>query len=93
MTTARRLCRGVLAAFLLLYVLSLILFVIGTFGLFGSPKGPLAGVFLVILGLPWTPLLDFVPDSFGLWTGLLVPALNAVALALVCRLGAGRRDR
>ena len=27
--------------------------VIGFFGLFGSPRGPLAGVFLIPLGMPW----------------------------------------
>jgi hypothetical protein len=40
-------------AFALLYVLALGLFVVGTFGLFGSPSGPLADVFLMPLGLPW----------------------------------------
>lgn len=82
----RRLCRGVLMAFLVLYALALLLFVIGAFGLFGSPQGPLAGVFVVILGLPWASMLDAVPDPLRLWVAALAPALNAGILALLCRM-------
>lgn len=84
--TERRLCRGVLRAFLVLYTLALLLLLVGTFGLFGSPQGPLAGVFVVILGLPWTTMLDAVPDSLRPWAAALAPALNAGILALLCRM-------
>lgn len=83
--TARRLCRGVLTAFLVLYALALLLFAIGTFGLFGSPQGPLAGVLVVVLGLPWSPMLDAVPDPLRAGVAALAPALNAGILALLCR--------
>lgn len=72
-------------AFLVLYALALLLFVIGAFGLFGSPQGPLAGVFVVILGFPWSPMLDAVPDPLRPWVAVLAPALNAGILALLCR--------
>ncbi len=88
--TGRRVCRGVLAVYLVLYLLALLLLVVGTFGLFGSPEGPLAGVFVVILGLPWTSMLDSVPGALGTSAAVLAPALNAALLALLCRLG-GRR--
>lgn len=84
--TARRLCRGVLSGFVVLYALALLLFLVGTFGLFGSPQGPLAGVFVVILGLPWTTVLDAVPGFLRPWAAALAPALNAGILAVVCRM-------
>lgn len=83
--TGRRACRIVVTTFVSVYVLSLVLFVIGTFGLLGSPQGPLAGIFVVILGLPWTTLLDPLPDTLRPWAAGLAPALNASILALLCR--------
>lgn len=84
--TARRACGVVLTIFVGLCAAALLLFLIGTFGLFGSPQGPLAGVFLVILGLPWTLLVDPVPDALRPWAAGFAPALNAGILALICRL-------
>ena len=65
--------------FTLLYVLALILLAIGTFGWFGQEQDPLAGVFLLPLGLPW----NWLGDKAGL-TGpvlaILAPAINAAIL-------------
>lgn len=66
------------------WALALGLFLIGHFGLFGSPSGPLDGIFLVPLGLPWTLLLDGLPDALLPWLGALAPGLN---LALLLWLG------
>lgn len=84
-------CRTVLAILALLYITALILFVIGTFGLFGSPQGPLAGVFLVPVGLPWNLMLDGVPEGARPWLAALAPLLNLVVLLALCRLLAARR--
>lgn len=83
-------CSLVVVAFSVLYALAVGLFIIGTFGLFGSPSGPLAGVFLVPLGLPWNLVLDVFPKP--LWPALaaLAPALNLIILVLICGWGARR---
>jgi hypothetical protein len=87
-----RACRLIVIAFALLYVLALGLFVVGTFGLFGSPSGPLAGVFLMPLGLPWNQMLDVFPEPLGPMLVILAPALNLVILVLICRWGASKRS-
>jgi hypothetical protein len=79
-------CKWFLGAFVLLYVAALALLVIGTFGLLGSPRGPLAGVFLVPLGLPWNLLLDGFPDALRPWFAAGAPLLNALILWVACRL-------
>ncbi len=76
--------RWVLIVFLALYAIALVLFLIGTFGLFGSPQGPLAGVFLIPIGLPW----NIIADRAGLAplaAGILSPAINALIIYLVWR--------
>ena len=57
-----------------LYAIALVLFLIGTYGLFGSDSGPMAGVFLIPLGLPWNVLGDKL--------GLASPALAALSPAV-----------
>jgi hypothetical protein len=85
-------CSLIVIGFALLYVLALGLFVVGTFGLFGSPSGPLAGVFLMPLGLPWNQMLDVFPEPLGPMLVILAPALNLVILVLICRWGASKRS-
>ncbi len=80
-----RLCRVVLVGFALLWALAVFLLLVGTFGWFGQPRDPLSGVFLVILGMPWS----LVPISYGLAIGALLPGLNLVLLFVLCR-GPGR---
>lgn len=77
-------CRIVTWAFLGLYVLALLLFLVGTFGWFGSPQGPLAGVFLAPLGLPWNLLLDPVPEAIRPWLAATAPLLNFTILKALC---------
>jgi len=78
--------RIILAIFIAVYVVALALLVIGTFGLFGSEPDPLAGVFLVPLGLPWNRLLDGVPDSARPWLAAAAPGVNVLCLWLIFRL-------
>jgi hypothetical protein len=83
-------CRLVVIGFSVLYALAAGLLIVGTFGLFGSPSGPLAGVFLVPLGLPWNRMLDAFPEPLWPMLAILAPAVNLVILVLICRWGARR---
>lgn len=66
-----------------LYVVALFLFLVGTFGWFGSETGPLAGVFLVPLGLPWNRFVDLFPELLWPWLAAATPMLNiAIFLGL-----------
>jgi hypothetical protein len=85
-------CRWVWFGFLLLYLAALFLFAVGTFGLFGSPRGPLAGVFLVPLGLPWNLWIDFFPPGLRPWLAAGAPIVNLLAIRLVCRARRSRRQ-
>jgi len=80
----RAACHILLFVFIGLYVLALALFVIGTFGLFGSESGPLAGVFLAPLGLPWNMMLDVFPDAALPWLGAAAPLLNLGIIYAAC---------
>jgi hypothetical protein len=80
-----RACRLLLAVFLLLYLVALGLLAVGTFGLLGSERDPLAGVFLMPLGLPWNLLLGGFPEPLRPWLAAAAPAVNLLALWLTCR--------
>lgn len=80
-----RVCRGVVAVFAVLYLVSLALLVVGWFGLFGSERDPLSGVFLVLLGMPWTPLLGGLPEPLLPWMAALAPAINLMLIGALCR--------
>ena len=83
-------CKVLTGGFALLYAIALGLWAIGNWGLFGSERGPLAGVFLVPLGWPWNRLLDSAGDSWRLMLGILSPAVNLLLLLVLCR---WRRER
>lgn len=86
----RRACRWIAIVFAVLYVLAFALFLIGTYGWFGSPRGPLAGVFLMPLGLPWNLWLDALPPTIGSVAAVAAPALNLLLLWALCRWRARR---
>lgn len=65
----------VFAAFVVLYVAAVLLFLIGTFGWFGQETDPLSGVFLIPLGLPWNLIADKIGLS-GVLVGVLSPLIN-----------------
>lgn len=67
--------------FAALYVLALLLFIAGTFGLLGSPSGPLAGIFLIPLGMPWLLLIDRESATGASWlVAVLAPAVTLILL-------------
>ena len=82
---ARGACGLIVAAFAALYALALAILIIGAFGLFGQPRDPLSGVFVLPLGLPWTLWLGGAPESALPWLAALAPALNMALLWLLCR--------
>ena len=84
-----RFCRIVLAIFAVLYLLALGLLLIGTFGLFGSERDPLAGVFLMPLGLPWNLMLDGFPEPALPWIAALSPLMNLLIIGVIRRMTAG----
>ena len=86
-----RFCRWLLAIFAVLYLLALTLLAIGSFGLFGSGRDPLSGVFLVLLGMPWTLLLGGLPEPLLPWVAALAPAINLLLLGVLCRWRAAAR--
>lgn len=84
---AGMLCRGLLWVFGGLYLVAVLLYLVGTFGLLGSPQGPLSGVFLVPLGLPWSLMVDrLFPEPLWPWMATLAPALNLALIWLICRI-------
>jgi hypothetical protein len=80
-----RTCRFILIAFAVLYAAAFVLFLIGTFGWFGSPQGPLAGIFLIPLGLPWNRFLGGLPPAVSPAAAAAAPALNLLLLWTLCR--------
>ena len=78
-------CRIVLWAFTFVYIAAFALFLIGTFGLFGSEQGPLAGIFLLPIGLPWNLLVNLAPELAWPWLTALAPAINLALLWALCR--------
>ena len=87
-----RACRLIVIGFAILYLLAIGLFIVGTFGLFGSPSGPLAGVFLMPLGLPWNQMLNVFPEPLWPMLAILAPVLNLVILVLICRWRTSKRS-
>lgn len=85
MTGAAKACRLVTAIFAALYVVALVLFMVGTFGLFGQTRDPLSGVFLIPLGLPWNRMIDGFPEASWPWLASAAPMINIAILTIACR--------
>jgi len=78
-------CRIAIRIFAAFYLLALALLLVGTYGLFGAEQDPLAGIFLLPLGLPWTLVTGRLPEALMPYGAALAPALNLVVLVLICR--------
>ncbi|EDM69471.1 hypothetical protein RAZWK3B_12502 [Roseobacter sp. AzwK-3b] len=83
-------CRMVVIGITALYLFALAYFVIGTYGLFGQAPNPLAGVFLLPLGLPWSLLLTGLPETVRPWALVAAPLLNIAFFTVMCRRTAAR---
>jgi hypothetical protein len=86
-----RACRLLVGVVVVLYALALGLFLIGQFGLFGAERDPLAGVFLVLLGLPWNRFIDGLPEATWPWLVALSPILNLIVIGALCRISRAPR--
>ncbi|SDK64592.1 hypothetical protein [Aliiruegeria lutimaris] len=88
------LCKWIIRIVGVLYLFALALLLIGTFGLFGQERDPLAGVFLMPLGMPWVLWLNGLPDEILPWLAAMAPLLNLAILTLLCRyFHGGRTDK
>ena len=81
-------CRWLVAGFAAIYGVALAALAIGTFG---QDADPLAGVPVVLLGLPWNRLVDLAPERSWPWLAAVAPLANLLLLALLCRVLAGRQ--
>ncbi len=79
-------CRLILGAFALAYAFALLMLAIGVFGLFGAERDPLAAVFLIPIGLPWTLWTGRLPEAVRPFAAALTPVVNLVILAALCRM-------
>lgn len=79
-----------MGAFAAVYAAALVIFVIGTWGLFGVERDPLSGVFLIPLGLPWNLAIEAFPEPAWPTLGAAAPAANLLIVIAVCR---GMRNR
>ncbi|MEM1363143.1 MAG: hypothetical protein AAGF94_15760 [Pseudomonadota bacterium] len=68
-----------------IYLVALAMLLIGTFGLFGQERDPLAGVFLIPLAVPWVLGFNVLSEYLLPWATALAPLLNLLILAAVCR--------
>ena len=78
-------CRTIFWIFIGLYGIAILLWLVGTFGWFGAERDPLSGVFLIILGQPWTRWVDILPERLWPIAAAAVPAINAAIIYAVCR--------
>jgi hypothetical protein len=86
-----RVCRWTIGLYAALYAVALLLLLVGTLGWFGQERDPLAGVFLIPLGLPWVLWAEGLAEALRPAAAALAPLLNILILGLACRAAAGRR--
>jgi len=80
-------CRVVFGVLVLAYLFALAVFAVGTFGWFGADEDPLAGAYLIILGVPWVLVpFDVVVGEAALpLVAILAPLVNLAIVWAVCR--------
>ena len=67
------------------YLVALGIFLIGNFGLFGNPRDPLTGVYLIVLGFPWFFAADLLPDALKPWAAAAAPVVNILIVRWLAR--------
>jgi len=66
--------------FALLYLAALFMLAIGALGWFGRGPAPLSGVYLIVLGLPWTLAAAWFPDRVQPAIAALAPCVSLIIL-------------
>jgi hypothetical protein len=84
------LCRGILAAFALIYAAALVVYAIESIGLFEAAPGGAPGAFLLPLGSPWSRTIPHMPEALAPVMKALAPAINLGIFWFLC---SGRRRR
>jgi len=87
----RRACAILRTVLLIAWLIALALYFVGTFELLGQEMGPLAAVFLIPLGLPWTLFVDAAPEPAWTWLTALAPLVSIALLTQICRALPARR--
>ena len=83
-------CNAIKWSFAAAYALALFLLAVDTWGWLGAERDPLAGIFLIPLGMPWTLFIGSVGkfDPFGgvspAVLAMLAPAINLAILFSIC---------
>lgn len=80
----RRICRLTANAYLALALAAMAILLVGTYGLFGQDRDPLAGVYVVVLGMPWVRFADLGPEAACPWFALATPLVNVAILRALC---------
>ncbi|WP_353471766.1 hypothetical protein PVT71_10665 [Salipiger sp. H15] len=70
---------------ILAYGAALAIFLLGQLGLFGVERDPLAGAYLIPLGLPWNRMIDGFAEPLWPWLAALAPLVNIALVALLRR--------
>lgn len=83
-SAARWLCRMVVRTFALLYLAALAFTGLSALGWFDFAPPPLAGVFLVVIGLPWTLAAAWFPDPLQPVVAAVAPLVTLVLLWAWC---------
>ena len=83
-------CRWLVWGFVAAYAVALVLLLVGVYGLFGSERDPLAGVFLRPLGLPWVLWAGRLPEAMRPVAAALAPLVNLAVIVAICRALRGR---
>lgn len=85
-------CRMVVRAFGLLYLGTLAFTGVAALGWFDFAPTPLAGVFLVVIGLPWTLAAAWFPDPLQPLVAAIAPLATLTLLWTWCHWPRRRRD-
>ena len=80
-----QICRGFAVVFGIAYAIALGVYLTGEFGLLGQTRGPLAGIYLIPLGLPWNLAIDSLPEPTWPWLAAAAPLINLGLIVLLCR--------
>jgi len=77
-------CKLLIGLFAVLYGLALTILAIGMFGLFGQPFEPLAGIYVILMGMPWSMAVFPAPEPLIPWLAALTPMVNLALIVWLC---------
>lgn len=81
----RGLCRAAILLLAILYLVALAVLLIGAFGATGQAPDGLAGIYVILLGLPWSLLIGPLAEGARPWAAVILPLVNLGLLIFLCR--------